>query len=168
LNSYIGGVGSFLGPALGAAAMTFFGYAASDATQSWLLYQGVLFVLVMMFMPAGLSGLIGTTGRLVRRHGALAVAPVALLAMAATLLLAAGGVFVIEMLQRLCSQDYRSLVQMSGSPVAIKLFGHPWSPAAVSTWLAPLSMLAAGATLALLARRRLVATASARSGNGHE
>ena len=57
LNSYIGGVGSFLGPALGAALMTYFGYAMSDVTQSWMLYQGVLFVLVMMFLPTGLSGL---------------------------------------------------------------------------------------------------------------
>ncbi len=41
LNSYIGGVGSFFGPALGAALMSFFGHAVSDTTQSWLLYQGV-------------------------------------------------------------------------------------------------------------------------------
>src|SRR3546814_15522804 len=54
LNSYIGGIGAFFGPALGAAVMTFFGYAVSDMTRTWLLYQGVIFVLVMMFMPAGL------------------------------------------------------------------------------------------------------------------
>ncbi|HEU6455014.1 MAG TPA: branched-chain amino acid ABC transporter permease, partial [Roseateles sp.] len=65
LNSYIGGVGGFLGPALGAALMSFFGYAASDATQAWLLYQGVLFVLVMMFMPQGLVGLGGSAARCV-------------------------------------------------------------------------------------------------------
>ena len=33
---------------LGAALMTFFGYAVSDLTRSWLLYQGILFVLVMI------------------------------------------------------------------------------------------------------------------------
>ena len=38
LNSYIGGVTVFLGPALGAVLMTFFGYALSDLTRSWLLY----------------------------------------------------------------------------------------------------------------------------------
>lgn len=58
LNTYIGGVQVFLGPAFGASLMTFFGYAASDLTRSWLLYQGILFVLVMMFMPTGLAGLI--------------------------------------------------------------------------------------------------------------
>src|SRR3546814_20472711 len=44
LNSYIGGIGAFFGPALGAAVMTFFGYAVSDMTRTWLLYQGVIFV----------------------------------------------------------------------------------------------------------------------------
>ncbi|CAM3528694.1 branched-chain amino acid ABC transporter permease [Bordetella sputigena] len=57
LNTYIGGVGVFLGPALGASLMTFFGYAVSDLTRSWLLYQGILFVIVMMFLPRGLAGL---------------------------------------------------------------------------------------------------------------
>src|SRR3546814_843198 len=54
LNSYIGGIGAFFGPALGAAVMTFFGYAVSDMTRTVFLYQGGIFVLVMMFMPAGL------------------------------------------------------------------------------------------------------------------
>jgi branched-chain amino acid transport system permease protein len=56
LNTYIGGTGLFLGPALGAAVMTFFGYAMSDLTRAWLLYQGILFVVVMMYMPNGLVG----------------------------------------------------------------------------------------------------------------
>ena len=37
LNSYIGGVKLFLGPALGAAVMNFFGSAVGDLTRSWLL-----------------------------------------------------------------------------------------------------------------------------------
>ena len=154
LNSYIGGVGSFLGPALGAALMTFFGYAVSDATQSWLLYQGVLFVLVMMFMPAGLTGLIAATNRLVVRHGAVKVLPVALLSVGAALLLSAGAVFVIEMLQRLCSQDYRSLARTSASMPQLALFARSWSPASVSTWLVPMALLAFGGGLAIAARHR--------------
>jgi branched-chain amino acid transport system permease protein len=66
LNTYIGGVKVFLGPVLGASLMTFFGYAVSDLTRSWLLYQGVLFVLVMMFMPTGLAGLF--TAVVAKRH----------------------------------------------------------------------------------------------------
>jgi branched-chain amino acid transport system permease protein len=155
LNSYIGGVGSFLGPALGAALMTFFGYAASDATQSWLLYQGVLFVVVMMYVPTGLAGLFGTGARWVRQRGRRVVVPAALLALGAVLLLSSGGVFIIEMLQRLCSQDYRALAPGAATLPPVSLFGRPWPPAALSTWAMPAGLLAGGTLLALAARRRL-------------
>ncbi|HEX3140035.1 MAG TPA: branched-chain amino acid ABC transporter permease [Rhizobacter sp.] len=154
LNSYIGGVGSFLGPALGAALMTFFGYAVSDATSSWLFYQGVLFVLVMMFAPAGLSGLLAKGVRQLEQRGWRIAAPVALLAIGAALLLSAGSVFVVEMLQRLCSQDYRSLAQSAITLPSVALLGRLWSPMAVSTWLVPVGLLAGGSVLALAARRR--------------
>jgi branched-chain amino acid transport system permease protein len=157
LNSYIGGVGSFFGPALGAALMTFFGYAVSDATQSWLLYQGVLFVLVMMFVPQGLTGLVSAAGRLVRRHGPGAALPLAVLAVGAALLLSAATVFVVEMLQRLCSQDYRSLARMGASMPPIALFGRTWAPDALWTWLVPAALLSTGAAFTLAARHRWAA-----------
>jgi branched-chain amino acid transport system permease protein len=157
LNSYIGGVGSFLGPALGAALMTFFGYAVSDATQSWLLYQGVLFVLVMLYLPAGLTGLTASTAGMVRRHGWVSMLPVVLTTVAAALLLTAGTAFLIEMLQRLFSQDYRSLARAAGSLPDIALFKRSWPPAALSTWLVPAGLLSSGALLAWLARARLAA-----------
>jgi branched-chain amino acid transport system permease protein len=153
LNSYIGGVGSFLGPALGASLMTFFGYAVSDRTQSWLLYQGALFVLVMMFMPEGLTGLATATARLFRRHGIAAMLPLALASVLAALLLSAGAVFVVEMLQRLCSADYRSLARMSAGAPPIVLFGRAWPAAALSTWCVPAGLLAAAGVLAWAARR---------------
>lgn len=155
LNSYIGGVGSFLGPALGAALMTFFGYALSDATQSWLLYQGILFVLVMMYAPTGLSGLVATGARLARQRGWR----VPLLATGAALLLCAGGAFVIEMLQRLFSQDYRALASMARALPPVALLGRAWSPTALLTWALPAGLLAGGVLLAWSARRRVGAPA---------
>ncbi|MFN6995533.1 MAG: branched-chain amino acid ABC transporter permease [Aquincola tertiaricarbonis] len=157
LNSYIGGVGTFLGPALGAAVMTFFGYAVSDTTQLWLLYQGVLFVLVMLFVPQGITGVFTATARLLRRHGAATVLPAVAAGMAAALLLAAGGVFLLEALQRLCSQDWRALARMQEGWPPLQLFGRAWAPDAVSTWLLPLVLLAAGAALARLAHQRITA-----------
>ena len=153
LNSYIGGVGSFFGPALGAALMSFFGYAVSDTTQSWLLYQGALFVLVMMFMPEGLTGLFTAAARLVDRHGVLALLPLALSAILAVVLLAGGAVFVVEMLQRLFSQDYRSLARMSGVAPPVPLFGRAWSAGAWTTWIVPAGLLLAGALMTAIARR---------------
>ncbi len=159
LNSYIGGVGSFLGPTLGAASMTFFGYAVSDATQSWLLYQGIVFVLVMMYAPDGLSGLFASIARSIRQRGLHVVAATVVLASCAAVLLGAGGVFIIEILQRFFSQDYRALAQAAATWPPIRLFGLPWSPAAFSTWAPPIAALAVGLLLTWMARRRMVASA---------
>jgi branched-chain amino acid transport system permease protein len=157
LNTYIGGVKVFLGPALGAGLMTFFGYAISDLTRSWLLYQGTLFVLVMMFMPTGLAGLFGVFGHLRRRFGWGGLLPLAALSLAAALLLSGGGAFVIEMLQRALSQDYQSMAALPGATPwpPIPLFGTSWSPMAVTTWLTPIALLAIGGALAWLAKRQM-------------
>jgi branched-chain amino acid transport system permease protein len=155
LNAYIGGVGTFLGPVLGAALMSLFGYLVSDTTQSWLLYQGALFVLVMLFMPAGLTGLFSSAAAVATRRGVPALLGLAALALPAALLLAAGAVFTVETLQRLFSQDYRTLAAAAGSAPPFELFGREWSPAAAVTWLVPLGLLGGGALLTLATQRRL-------------
>jgi branched-chain amino acid transport system permease protein len=157
LNTYIGGVKVFLGPAFGAALMTFFGYAVSDLTQSWLLYQGILFVLVMMFMPSGFAGLIGTTGRLRQRIGVAQLLPLVLLSIAAALLLSMGGAFAVEMLQRVFSQDYRAMAKLAagGAWPPVTLLARAWSPTAVMTWAVPVVLIGAGALLAWFGQRKL-------------
>lgn len=157
LNTYIGGVQVFLGPALGAVLMTFFGYAVSDLTRSWLLYQGVIFVLVMMFMPTGLSGLAGLVRRLRERHGVGRLLAVFMLAVFGAALLSGGVVVLIELLQRLFSQDYRSLLQLNvGKPWPdVMVFGRAWEPGAIVTWSVPALLVASGATAFWGARRRL-------------
>lgn len=157
LNTYIGGVKVFLGPAFGAALMTFFGYAVSDLTQSWLLYQGILFVLVMMFMPSGLAGLIGTTGRLRQSIGMARLVPLVLLSIAAAVLLSMGGAFAVEMLQRIFSQDYRAMAKLAagGAWPPVTLLARAWSPTAVATWAVPVALIGAGALLAWIGQRQL-------------
>jgi branched-chain amino acid transport system permease protein len=170
LNTYIGGVKVFLGPALGASLMTFFGYAASDLTQSWLLYQGILFVLVMMFMPEGLAGLFGAAGRLRRRIGAARLLPLLSACLLAALLLAAGTVFTVELLQRLFSQDYRAAAgarSLAAWP-PVPLFGRAWLPSALSTWAVPMLLLAAGGAMLLGARRMLRALTADDAGGAQQ
>ncbi len=157
LNTYIGGIKVFFGPILGASLMTFFGYAISDLTQSWLLYQGALFVLVMMFMPTGLAGLLGLVGQLRKRFGLTSLTPLILLAVCAAFLLSAGATFVIELLQRLLSQDYQSLANASttGAWPPIQLFKQSWSPVALTTWLIPAVLLTLGTLCGVFTRRWL-------------
>ncbi len=167
LNTYIGGVGYFLGPALGASVMTFFGYAVSDMTQSWLLYQGTLFLLVMMFMPTGLAGIFSVVARLQQRFGAVAIVPLVGLSLMSALLLSAGGAFVIEMLQRVLSHDYQSLASVNAANPwpPIPLFGWSWSPVDLITWLVPIGLLAGGAGAGYLARHMMSVLARREASN---
>ena len=153
LNAYIGGVNVFLGPALGAAVMTFFGYAVSDLTRSWLLYQGVLFVLVMMFMPSGMTGLLQWWSERRAKYSIAELLPSVSLTCLATFFVAAGTVFTVEIAQRVFSEEYQALVgagQNLWPPVQV--FGCGWSPASLLTWVLPAALFIAG-TLASKASR---------------
>ena len=149
LNSYIGGVSAFLGPALGAVLMTFFGYAVSDLTRSWLLYQGLLFVLIMMFMPTGLIGFFKWLGTSRKTYGTAQLLPLICLGLSAGMILTTGVVFAIEMLQRVFSLDYRSMSALSPAAgwAPITLFGRDWLPNSIGTWIVPLSLLLVGVAL---------------------
>ncbi|CDM23812.1 Branched-chain amino acid transport system permease protein LivM [Castellaniella defragrans 65Phen] len=157
LNAYIGGIGAFFGPALGAAVMTFFGYAVSDLTRTWLLYQGVIFVLVMMFMPAGLFS-IGRWWRTHRdRHSPGRLGAVFAGWACGCLLAAAGLVFLVEMLAVVLAQDYQSLL-VAGQPwPAVALFGLNLRPGQFLVWLAPLLLIALGVVWVLWVGRRWAA-----------
>ena len=56
--AYIGGIGHFAGPVIGAILITFLNGTLTTVTEAWVLYLGVLFVAVIMFFPGGLAGLI--------------------------------------------------------------------------------------------------------------
>ena len=58
LMTYIGGVGNFAGPIIGAILITWLQLTLSDATSVWPLYVGLLFIGVVMFAPGGIAGLI--------------------------------------------------------------------------------------------------------------
>ena len=146
LFAYIGGVNAFLGPVLGASILTFLSQTLADITRSWLLYQGILFVLVMLFVPDGLVGLVQRAARSLRERGLADWLPRAAVSTAGGLLLTAGTVFTVELLQRMFARDYRSLLALNpdaGWP-AISVFGRDWAPLALSTWLIPLALLVAG------------------------
>jgi branched-chain amino acid transport system permease protein len=138
--------------------MTFFGYGVSDLTRSWLLYQGILFVLVMMFIPTGLAGLFQRLSDIWKTYGVARPLPAMALAFVAGVLLLCGTIFLVEMLQRFFSHDYWSQAKAStaGWP-AISLFGLSWIPTSWFTWAVPVALFAVGSYLTRLARSRWLA-----------
>lgn len=60
LGTYIGGIGYFIGPIVGASLVTYLESSLSAYTEAWVLYFGLLFIAIVMFAPMGLVGIIHT------------------------------------------------------------------------------------------------------------
>jgi branched-chain amino acid transport system permease protein len=58
MMTYIGGVGHFFGPIMGAVLVTIMQQSLAGVTHAWLLYFGLLFVMMVLWAPNGLAGLI--------------------------------------------------------------------------------------------------------------
>lgn len=58
MMTYIGGVGHFFGPILGAVLVTFMQLSLANITHAWLLYFGLLFMGMVLWAPNGLAGII--------------------------------------------------------------------------------------------------------------
>ena len=58
LVTFLGGVGFFFGPIIGAVAFTLLQTVLSLQTELWAFYAGALFLATVMFFPGGLAGLL--------------------------------------------------------------------------------------------------------------
>lgn len=58
LMAYIGGLGYFIGPIIGAVILTLMNSLLSNYTELWMLYLGIMFVLTVLFLPRGFAGFI--------------------------------------------------------------------------------------------------------------
>ncbi|GGX63890.1 hypothetical protein GCM10007385_36360 [Tateyamaria omphalii] len=58
LVTFLGGVGFFFGPILGAIVFTLVQTVLSLQTELWAFYLGIVFVVTVMFFPGGLAGII--------------------------------------------------------------------------------------------------------------
>src|ERR1700691_6513160 len=56
--TYIGGIGFFIGPIVGAIFVTFLSLGLSDLTPVWQLYFGLIFIAVVLFAPGGITGVL--------------------------------------------------------------------------------------------------------------
>jgi len=76
LITFLGGIGYFFGPILGAIVFTLLQTVLSLQTELWQLYVGALFVAAVMYFPGGLAGLLMMHGPAVRlRKWPLLVVP---------------------------------------------------------------------------------------------
>jgi len=143
LFSYIGGTGLFLGPAVGAGLMSILGYAVSDVTRLWLLYQGLIFVLVMMYAPGGILPAAQALVTRGRADGGLPASRVLLSAMPVAMI-GCAAVQLLELTSAVFSRDYQTEVARTGRWPAITLLSRSWAPDQLLTWAGPALLLAVG------------------------
>ena len=105
LFTFLGGATFFFGPIIGAVLMVLAGVLLSEITKAWLLYLGLVFLLMVMYAPGGVASLIMMNLR-VSAYGRLRelLLSYAGLALAVSVVLLGGGA-VVEMVYHLQLND---------------------------------------------------------------
>jgi branched-chain amino acid transport system permease protein len=147
LFTFLGGSTAFFGPIIGGVLMVLATVVLSQLTKAWLLYLGLAFVLMVMYAPSGVAGLILANLRLAafgklrplwRGYLALAVAG----AVALT-----GASAMVEMLYHLQLNEVLGPVMKFGG-VMLDAKGAP-------AWIVAAALFVLGSVAFEVARRRL-------------
>lgn len=128
LMTFIGGVGHFFGPILGATLITGLEMGLAKITEAWLLYIGLFFLVMVLYAPQGLAGIIMMHEPIWQAGKLHRLAP-SYLRLAATGITAfAGSALIIEMNYHLASYRSKSPMKFFG----IEFFASSWEPYAVA------------------------------------
>ncbi len=148
LFTFLGGATFFFGPILGAILMVLALVLFSEFTQAWLLYLGLIFLLMVMFAPGGIASLIMMNVR-VAMFGRLRELALPYLGLALTgVVMLAGGTSLVEMV-------YHLQLNQSEGPVFAYL-GMELDVEKTLHWLGAAVVLAVGAGLFEWVRRGFV------------
>jgi branched-chain amino acid transport system permease protein len=134
--TYIGGVGFFIGPIVGAIFVTLLSLGLSDLTQVWQLYFGLIFIAVVMFAPGGLTGLLMMHRPLMKAGTLSRVLPSYLIAFVPTLAMIVGLILSIEVI-------VFHMVH-PGEDSHVKAFGIPFDAANRGVWVIAAVLLIGG------------------------
>ena len=127
LFTFIGGIGFFFGPMLGAVIGVFLTVLLSSFTKAWQLYLGGFFIIIVMAAPGGVAGVLMQNVQLIKYRKFGRVWPHLAAVSAATLVALSGVVIAIEMLYHL------SLESINGS--VMQLFGFTVDTMAAPGWV---------------------------------
>lgn len=146
LFTFLGGVGTFIGPIIGAVIAVFSQALLSELTPAWLLYLGLFFMIFVMYAPGGIASLLLMNMR-VLQHRLMKplLAPYAVLA-AATAVLFVGAGAVIELVYA------RQLGAGNGN--IIRIFGVNADITSPTSWVVACAVAVVGGLLFRLAARR--------------
>jgi branched-chain amino acid transport system permease protein len=137
LMAYVGGVGFFAGPIIGAILISFLQILLSDITSAWQLYFGLLFVAVVLFSPGGIVGWLMRHKDVVWRGEAWRLIPSYGLVLVPLVVGLAGLIMTIEL-------GHRLLVEGATQGTAFKLLGIDVDAASTIPWALAAAFLILG------------------------
>jgi len=147
LFTFLGGSAAFFGPIIGGVLMVLATVVLSGLTKAWLLYLGLAFMLMVMFAPGGVAGVVQANLRLAGSGRLRPLLPGYLALLLAGAVAFTGASAMVEMLYHL---------QLNQALGPVMKFAGLWLDAkGAAAWIVALLLLAAGAVAFELARRRV-------------
>ena len=134
--AFIGGIGFFIGPIVGAIFVTVLSLSLSDLTSVWQLYFGLFFIAVVTFAPGGITGLLMMHWPLIKGGTFGRVLPSYLMALIPTLAMLAGLVLAIETVVHYTVNP--------GDDPNIKAFGMNFNVSSPTTWIVAFLLIVVG------------------------
>jgi branched-chain amino acid transport system permease protein len=135
-STYIGGVGFFIGPIVGAIFVTLLSLSLSDLTPVWQLYFGLIFIAVVVFAPGGITGLLMMHRPLLKAGTLTGMLPSYAIAFVPTLAMIAGLILSIETIVHFTVNP--------GDDSHIKAFGVSFDAASPYIWAMAAILLIGG------------------------
>ncbi|MFG0786768.1 branched-chain amino acid ABC transporter permease [Delftia tsuruhatensis] len=145
LFTFLGGATFFFGPIIGAVLLVLASVLLSELTKAWLLYLGLVFLLMVMYAPGGVASLIMMNLRVARFGKWRRLAQPYLAIAASALVMIVGGAAIVEMIYHL------QLNAALGSQVSF--MGVQLDTSSASTWTLAVAVFVVGLGLLEVARR---------------
>jgi branched-chain amino acid transport system permease protein len=148
MMAFVGGIGYFHGPILGAALITVLQIVVAGITEAWPFYFGLLFTAIVLYAPGGIAGILAAHRRLYET-GQLGRALQSYALGAVPFVLCAGGlVAIVEMAYALANTTEPGSAPWSA-------FGVTLNAAQPIGWAPPVVALIVGGVLLRAVARRL-------------
>jgi branched-chain amino acid transport system permease protein len=140
LMTFVGGIGLFVGPIIGAILITFLQLMLSDVTGAWMLYFGLLFIVVVTFFPEGIAGWLAMHQPVIRSGLIGLLLPSYLLIAGPLVAAVAGCILLVEL-------AHRMLVEAASEGSSMQMFSIAFDAASPVPWVIALALFLGGAWL---------------------
>lgn len=145
LFTFLGGATFFFGPIIGAVLLVLASVLLSELTKAWLLYLGLVFLLMVMYAPGGVASLIMMNLRVARFGKWRRLAQPYLAIAASALVMIVGGAAIVEMI-------YHLQLNAALGP-QVSFMGVQLDTSSASTWTVAVAIFMVGLGLLEVARR---------------